>query len=760
MRSQFFPRDFVLCLGIACGCAGLVGHAVAEEAPKPTATPPAAPVAAATEEAEQSVEKLTEVSRKAVVVIRVAGRDGRQQALGSGVIVDKNGLIATNLHVIGEGRPISVELADKRKFDATVVEAFDRPWDLALIRIDAKDLPTLPLGDSDTLKQGQSIVAIGNPLGLTHSVVAGVVSGTREIDGRSMIQLAIPIEPGNSGGPLLDRQGRVHGLLTMKSAVTENLGFAVPVNALKPLMAKPNPTLMSRWLTIGTLDAEDWTPLFGAKWRQRAGRIQVSGLGSGFGGRSLCLSSQAPPAAPFEVSVAVKLESEDGAAGLVFCSNGNDVHYGFYPTAGKLRLSRFDGPDVFSWKVLIEQPSEHYRPKDWNLLKVKFEPGKIQCFVNGQLALESTDAELNTGKVGLAKFRDTEAEFRGFQMGHDLEGGLTADLTNQIAALLPAGSLNNVPAEVTAKLAEQGANASAVLREQALLLEQRAALLRSLALTVHQKRVHGELTTLFAKPEEEVDLFQAALLVARLDNEEVDVAAYQADLQRLVRQVKEKLAADADDAAKLATLQKFLFEEQGFHGSRGDYYHKSNSYVNEVLDDREGLPITLAVVYMELARHLGVKVVGVGFPGHFMVRHETEATEKAKLQELPLIDPFENGKIVTPDQTMAAALRATGRPLRDSDLAAITKRAIITRMLHNLLGLAQEAQDLPGMLRYLDAILLLAPDLGQDRFLRAAVHYQLNHKPESLVDVDWILEHRPEGVDLNRLQQLRDELTR
>ena len=137
-----------------------------------------------------------------------------------------------------------------------------------------------------------------------------------------MIQLAIPLEPGNSGGPLLDLFGRVQGLLTLKSAVTENLGFAMPINALKPLVKKPNPIPMAKWLTIGALDPDEWTVLFGARWRQRAGRILVDGPGSGFGGRSLCLW-KAPPKVPYELAVSVKLGDESGAAGLVFHSDGD-----------------------------------------------------------------------------------------------------------------------------------------------------------------------------------------------------------------------------------------------------------------------------------------------------------------------------------------------------------------------------------------------------------------------------------------------------
>src|SRR5438128_1936746 len=177
---------------------------------------------------QAAVEEVAAAAQKSVVVITFAGRDGKRQGLGTGFVVAPDGLIATNLHVLGEGRPVAVQLADGRRFDVTSVHASDRSLDLALIRIDAKDLPPLPLGDSDKLKSGQAVVALGNPHGLTHSVVAGVVSGRREIEGRPMIQLAVPIEQGNSGGPVLDLQGRVQGIVTMKSQVTANLGFAVP----------------------------------------------------------------------------------------------------------------------------------------------------------------------------------------------------------------------------------------------------------------------------------------------------------------------------------------------------------------------------------------------------------------------------------------------------------------------------------------------------------------------------------------------------
>src|SRR5205823_3483186 len=118
-----------------------------------------------------------------------------------------------------EGRPITVQMLDGKKYEATEVYASDRKLDLAVVRIPAKGLKPLPLGDAKKLKNGQPLVVLGHPRGLEHSVVAGVLSGRRDIEGVSMLQLAIPIEQGNSGGPVLDMEGRVTGVVTMKALV-------------------------------------------------------------------------------------------------------------------------------------------------------------------------------------------------------------------------------------------------------------------------------------------------------------------------------------------------------------------------------------------------------------------------------------------------------------------------------------------------------------------------------------------------------------
>lgn len=721
-------------------CVGLfIGSWLSAEEPQPV---------------ERSVAELAKAARDSIVVVRFTGRDGGDQGLGTGFVISADGLIATNLHVIGEGRPISVQMASGERHNVISVYASDRPHDLAIVKIDAKELPALELGDSAVLADGQPVVAIGNPQGLERSVVAGVVSGHRDIDGQSMIQLAIPIEPGNSGGPLLDMQGRVHGILTMKSLVTPNLGFAVAINNLKPLLEKPNPIEMARWLTIGALDPKEWTPLFGARWRQRAGRILVDGAGQGFGGRSLCLAETPLPETPFEVAVLVKLDDEAGAAGLVFHADGGHKHYGFYPSAGKLRLSRFEGPDVNSWAVLHDIPHDAYRRGDWNYLKVRVEADRIRCFVNDQLVIESQDAKLTGGKVGLAKFRQTKAEFKRFQVGRELlPARPPQESIDQIAELVREISVDGPPPEkLLTDLSSATAAGPDILRDRAAHLERQAVQLRKLATAVHRQRVLQELEKVVGQEEDQTDLVHAALLIAWLDNDEVDVDGYRRDVDRLAADVAAAMPADADEAGKLAAMNKLLFSELGFHGSRGDYYNRANSYLNEVLDDREGLPITLSVLYMELARRNGLNIVGLGWPGHFVVRHAPKEGEPQ------VIDVFEGGQFLDEQAVNVKVRDFAGRDPLESDFVPMKKRAILKRMLHNLLGLATRREDREAMLPYLDAILVVDPDAVAERWFRAVVRYQTDRREGALADARAIEGQEVPGVDPDAVRQLIRQL--
>ena len=700
--------------------------------------------------APKPVAELMKAAKPSVVTVVHAGRGESKEGTGTGFVVGKN-LIATCLHVVGEARPVHVQFGDGKKLEVVAVHAWDRKLDLAVLRVKGgESLKALPLGDSGKLVQGAPVVAIGNPMGLTGSVVQGVLSARRDMELGEMLQLAIPVEPGNSGGPVLDREGRVHGIMTLKSRVTANLGFAMPINALKPLLAKPNPVPLPRWLTIGALNPRDWEPLMGARWTQRAGQIRVRETGNGFGGRSLCLSKMKKPELPYELEVTVKLDDERGAAGLAFASDGGQRHYGFYPTAGKLRLTRFDGETVFTWKTLKDQDVPAYRPSDWNTIKVRHEKGLIKCFVNDQPVFEMEDDGLPNGRIGLAKFRDTEALFRDFRVGKKLESlapapELLAKLEDAVGALKPVDEFDSKTIDDLKPNANLNND---LLRKRADLLEAQAEQLRRLANLVHERSVQDALMAEFKKDDSKVNLLRAALLVGKLDNADINPKHYEKVVNEMATEIAEKLPKDADASKRLTALGKYMFEENGYHGSRGDYYNRANSYLNEVIDDREGIPITLSVLYMELARRLDLKMAGIGLPGHFVVAQLTEGKEPQ------LIDVFENGKLISHKDAGIIVRNFAGVPLRDEHLAPVDNRAIIVRMLRNLIGISNENQPPEVVLRYLNTLLLLQPDSPQEHLNRALMYMRLKQNAKAKEDVRWLLENDPPGFNRDRLMDL------
>jgi serine protease Do len=167
-------------------------------------------------------------------------RVGKETSMGSGVLIREDGTILTNAHVVKGASEILAKLPDGRTFKA-VSFALDEEVDLAVVKIDGKDLPVATLGDSDALDVGQWVLAIGNPFGLEHTVTAGVISAVRKGAGANkedFIQTDAAINPGNSGGPLIDLKGRVIGINTSiysKSGGYQGIGFALPINLAKKI---------------------------------------------------------------------------------------------------------------------------------------------------------------------------------------------------------------------------------------------------------------------------------------------------------------------------------------------------------------------------------------------------------------------------------------------------------------------------------------------------------------------------------------------
>jgi serine protease Do len=689
---------------------------------------------------------LFEKVKPSVVVISVGDRTGKSTGVGTGFVISKEGLVATNRHVIGESRQLYVTAADGRPLSVQAVHAVSKNQDLAILQLSADQLPpSLDLGSSAQVVPGEPVVAVGNPQGLRHSVVAGIVSAKREIDGMPMLQLALPIEPGNSGGPVINKRGEVIGIVTMKSAVTENLGFAIESDGLRELLSHPSPIPIDRWQTIGALDPTKWESVFGSDWRQRAGQIVVAEPGNSFGGRSLCLTKGDPPTVPYEVMVSVRLGSEEGAAGLAFASDAGDIHYGFYPSGGSLRLTCFRGPDIASWQILEQVRSKHYLTGQWNELKVRVEDDRIICLVNQQKVIESRDVSLRRGRVGLVKFRDTDARFRRFASAKGLPAGPSKEetiLLDQALDRSKSGAMDRY-------LVEHADLAADRLDRRVSDLEEQVRSARQLRSRVQEEATLTALAKEASQPDESIDLVRSALLLARLENSDLEVSSYIDELAQMAQTIRTSAANRPD----IASLDRYFFEEKGFHGSRSEYYHRSNSYLNEVMDDREGLPITLAVLYMSLAEKLGLKVTGVGLPGHFIVRWQP--AEGASV----FIDVFDRGRRMTKEEIDHVILQTAEEPIPVESYLA-DKKAILNRMLSNILRATQEERNIPAMKRTLSAMIAMEPDRVRERWQRGILALETGDKDQAEVDARWLLERQPEGVDLEAVHQLLELATR
>lgn len=178
------------------------------------------------------------------VVSLSLGRGRREGGMGSGVLVAPDGYVLTNAHVVDGSSSIEATFTDGRRFDARVV-GLDRPTDLALVRVSGSSLPYATMGTASALRQGQLVVAIGNPLGFQSTVSTGVVSATerglRGRDGRmieNLVQHTAPLNPGNSGGPLVDFRGRLVGVNTAIIAFAQGMSFAIPSETVDWIVPK------------------------------------------------------------------------------------------------------------------------------------------------------------------------------------------------------------------------------------------------------------------------------------------------------------------------------------------------------------------------------------------------------------------------------------------------------------------------------------------------------------------------------------------
>jgi regulator of sirC expression with transglutaminase-like and TPR domain len=258
-------------------------------------------------------------------------------------------------------------------------------------------------------------------------------------------------------------------------------------------------------------------------------------------------------------------------------------------------------------------------------------------------------------------------------------------------------------------------------------------------------------------PDERIEVARAALWIAAEEYPDLDVNSYLQRFDRLAAAARERMPAD-EIGARVERLNRFLFAEQGFSGNRADYYDPRNSYLNDVLDRKKGIPITLSLVYIEVARRLGLQASGVGFPGHFLTR-------VAAVPDL-IIDPF-SGSILDERQCQER-LRSMAGPdavLQPKvHLCSASPRQILARLLSNLKQVFFARRDFERALSCCERSLIVEPDSPHELRDRGLVFEQLQYFAAAMSDLERFLELAPTDPSApavaQRLETVRSRIGR
>lgn len=244
------------------------------------------------------------------------------------------------------------------------------------------------------------------------------------------------------------------------------------------------------------------------------------------------------------------------------------------------------------------------------------------------------------------------------------------------------------------------------------------------------------------RPEEKIDLGRAALTIALSDYPNLDIAAYLARIDQFAVEVVQRCSTSGDVLESIAALNTVLFSEQGFCGNTDNYYDPKNSFLNEVIERKTGIPITLSVLYMEVAQRVGLTLCGVGFPGHFLVKCAKDGAEF-------VIDPFDHGAIKSAAELGRMIERLYGQPigLRSEFLQSASKTDILKRMLGNLKAIYLRVNDLVRLLTTLDRLIILEPAGAETIRDRGSVYSRLECYAQARADFETYLRLAPQADD-------------
>lgn len=256
--------------------------------------------------------------------------------------------------------------------------------------------------------------------------------------------------------------------------------------------------------------------------------------------------------------------------------------------------------------------------------------------------------------------------------------------------------------------------------------------------------------------DDSLPLFEAALTIAQDVDPDLDLAASQAEVDTLAARLKQRLPNDASDLQKLRMLNHYFYRELGFSGNLNNYYHPDNSYLHRVLSTRRGIPISLAVLYMELAQQIGLDVQGISFPGHFLMKLSVQSGEV-------VLDPFNGASLSREELEERLEPYILQQDFPDdfqlnAYLETASARDILVRMLRNLKAMFMEQEQWQRLLEVQQRLLILLPREIAERRDRGLAYAHLECPQAALQDLEAYIEQRPYAMDVAELRAMLPEL--
>ena len=270
-------------------------------------------------------------------------------------------------------------------------------------------------------------------------------------------------------------------------------------------------------------------------------------------------------------------------------------------------------------------------------------------------------------------------------------------------------------------------------------------------------------SALLAQDDARIDLARACLMIAQDAYPRLDVERYLGEIERMAIRLRARLPNTGGAEERVVALNQFLFDDLGFQGNTEDYYDPRNSYLNEVIERRTGMPITLAILYMEIGRRIGLPLEGVSFPGHFLVRLSLRGG-------MIVLDPFGGGAPVSEPELRQRLQRvvppgvSADVPLAELPLEQFlepaSRRQTLARVLRNLKGIYREADKPERMLEVLNRMLVVSPDANAELRDRGFLYQRLECWRFALKDLADYLEREPEAADLDEVRVSLMDLSR